>query len=309
MYRAKEHGRGTYRYFSQDLSTETQRRIALNEAMRGALERHEFELHYQPKADLRTGEVRGVEALLRWRRPTGGLVPPAEFIDSLENSRLILPVGAWVIETACAQLLAWDRQGLPPLSMAVNVSPRQFHDPALIHVVEQALQRTGLDPQRLELEVTESLVMDNQAESAATLARLSALGVRLAIDDFGTGYSSLAYLKQFPVDTLKLDRSFVSGLPGQRDCVAITAAVQVLAQHMQMQVVCEGVETADQRDHLRSQGFELMQGFLLARPMPAEAFLPWWLQQRPQPQRQSPQAPAAAAPAMATVTAKDPVET
>ena len=277
MYRAKDQGRGTYQFFSRELSLGSQNRIETSQALRGALARGEFELHYQPKADLRSGAVVGVEALLRWRRPSAGLVPPGEFIELLESSQLIVPVGAWVIETACAQLRAWDALGLPSLTMAVNVSAQQFKRVELGAHIERVLQSSGIAPDRLELEVTESLLMEDHEQSLAVLRRIAALGVRLAIDDFGTGYSSLAYLKRFDVDTLKLDRTFVQGLPHDQDSASIAAAVLSLARSLGMEVVCEGVETAAQRDHLRAGGFDLVQGFFLARPMPGDA-IPGWLQ-------------------------------
>ena len=201
---------------------------------------------------------------------------PDKFIGLLENSRLIIPVGAWVIETACAQLVQWDRQGLGGLTMAVNVSPRQFRDPDLPQHIERVLEATGIPPHRLELEMTEGLLMEDNALSVEILGRIERIGVHLAIDDFGTGYSSLAYLKRFQVDTLKLDRSFVRGLPLDHEGAAIAGAVQALASSLGLTVVCEGVESEAQRDLLRELGCDLMQGYLLARPMPASEFIRWW---------------------------------
>ena len=279
MYRAKEMGRNTHHFFNQELHRTVQDRITLDHALHGALDRGEFLLHYQPKADMASGAITGVEALLRWQRPGAGLVPPGEFIAALEDSHLIVPVGAWVIDSACAQLAAWDRAGLPALAMAVNLSARQFRDPDLPQRIERVLRTTGIAPQRLELELTESLLMEDNAFSRLTLERLAAIGVRVAIDDFGTGYSSLAYLKRFRVDTLKIDRSFVRDLPHDIDNGAIATAVVALAHSLKLAVVCEGVETAAQRDFLRALGCDQMQGFWLARPMAGEV-LPDWLRER-----------------------------
>ncbi|EHR69416.1 diguanylate cyclase (GGDEF) domain-containing protein [Burkholderiales bacterium JOSHI_001] len=284
MYRAKELGRNSWQFFNDELNRGIQDRIALDQALRRALDQQEFLLHYQPKSDLASGRITGVEALLRWQRPGVGLVAPDKFIGALEENRLIVPVGAWVIETACAQLRAWDRAGMPPLSMAVNLSVRQFRDPELVDRVQRVLQATGLAPQRLELELTESLLMDDNRHSQAVLNRLSALGVRVAIDDFGTGYSSLAYLKRFKLDTLKLDRSFVRDLPADTENGAIAGAVVAMAHALKLQVVCEGVETQGQHDFLQRLGCDGLQGFWLARPMPAPELPEWWRRHSPQAQ-------------------------
>ena len=275
MYQAKEQGRNTYHFFNQELDRTIQERIALDQALHGALERGEFLLHYQPRARMASGTVTGVEALLRWQRAGAGLVPPGEFITALEDNRLIVPVGTWVIETACAQLAAWDARGMPPLNMSVNLSARQFRDPELLQHIRRVLQATGIAPQRLELELTESLLMEDNALSRELLERLAAIGVRVAIDDFGTGYSSLAYLKRFEVDTLKLDRSFVRDLPHDADNGAIATAVVALARSLKLAVVCEGVETAAQRDFLHQLGCEEMQGFWLAPPLSADQLAGW----------------------------------
>ena len=275
MYQAKALGRNTVHFFNDALNQSIQQRLGLDQALRGALERGEFLLHYQPKADLRSGAVSGVEALLRWQRPGHGLVPPNDFIPALEDSRLIVPVGAWVIATACEQLLAWDALGLPPLSMAVNLSARQFREPDLAQQIEGVLRRTGIAPQRLELELTESLLMEDNALSREVLDGLARVGVRVAIDDFGTGHSSLSYLSRFKVDTLKIDQSFVRQIPQDADNCAIATAVVALAQSLKLSVVCEGVETPEQLAFMRTLDCDGVQGYLLARPMAPGALLDW----------------------------------
>jgi diguanylate cyclase (GGDEF)-like protein/PAS domain S-box-containing protein len=279
MYRAKSMGRGTYAFFSDELSAEVAARLALENQLRRALERHEFTLYYQPKASLVSGEVTGVEALIRWHAPGRGMVPPDRFIRVLEDSGLILPVGAWAIRTACAQLAAWDRAGMPPLSLAVNLSARQFRQPFLARFIEDALREAGIDPRRLEIELTESLLMEDNEATSSVLAALAQMGVRVAMDDFGTGHSSLSYLKRFDIDTLKIDRSFVSELPHDAEDKAIATAIVAMGHSLHMRVVAEGVETGEQADCLRAIGCDEMQGYLLSRPMPPEALLPW-LEQR-----------------------------
>ena len=279
MYRAKAMGRGTYAFFSDELSAEVAARLSLESQLRRALERQEFALVYQPKANLKTGEVTGVEALIRWHAPGRGTVPPDRFIRVLEDSGLILPVGAWAVRTACAELAAWDRAGLPPLSLAVNLSARQFRQPYLARFIEDALREAGVDPRRFELELTESLLMEDNEATSCVLAALADMGVRVAMDDFGTGHSSLSYLKRFDIDTLKIDRSFVSELPHNPEDKAIATAIVAMGQSLHMKVVAEGVETPDQARCLRDLGCHEMQGYLLSRPMPPDRLLPW-LRQR-----------------------------
>ena len=279
MYRSKSLGRGTYSFFSDDLNAAVSARLSLEGSLRHAMDRKEFQLHFQPKSDLRTGAITGVEALLRWHRPGLGLVPPDRFIAVLEDTGMILPVGAWVIRTACAQLAEWDKQGLPQLRMAVNLSARQFRHLYLASMVEDSLRENYIDPSRLEIELTESLLMEDNETTRGMLESFSRIGVRLAIDDFGTGHSSLSYIKRFNIDTLKIDRSFVQSLPDDSEDVAIATAVIALGRSMQMTVVAEGVETQAQAEVLRRLGCHEMQGYLLGRPMPA-ADLAAWLQAR-----------------------------
>ena len=276
MYRSKALGRGTYSFYSDDLSAEVLARLSLEARLRHALERSEFVLHYQPKADLRTGVVSGVEALLRWQPAGGAAVAPDQFIGALEDTGLIVPVGAWVIRTACQQVADWARTGLPMLGLAVNLSARQFRQPDLHEVIRSALQASGLPAHCLEMELTESMVMEDSEASLATLASLGAMGVRVAIDDFGTGHSSLSYLKRFSVDTLKIDRSFVRDIPDDAEDSAIARAVVALGHSLQLRVVAEGVETEAQAEFLRSLGCDEMQGYLLSRPLPAEMLPRWW---------------------------------
>jgi len=279
MYRSKSLGRNTYSFFSDDLNAAVSARLSLEGNLRRAIERKEFCLYYQPKADLKTGRVTGVEALLRWHAPGRGMVPPDRFIAVLEDTGLIVPVGAWVIRAACKQLAEWDRLGLPQISMAVNLSARQLRHSYLVALVSDTLRETGIDPARLELELTESLLMEDTDVNRGVLSGFARLGVKLAIDDFGTGHSSLSYLRRLDVDTLKIDRSFVTEIPNDPEDCAIATAVMALGQSLHMKVVAEGVETKEQADFLRNLGCSEMQGWLLSRALPAPQMANW-LQER-----------------------------
>jgi diguanylate cyclase (GGDEF)-like protein/PAS domain S-box-containing protein len=269
MYRAKELGKNTYQFYSADMSARAFERLTLESSLRHALERGELRLHYQPQVDVRSGRIVGVEALLRWQHPEFGLVPPGDFVPLLEETGLIVPAGEWVLDTACAQLAAWHAAGWPELRLAVNLSPRQFHAGGLAATIERCLACNGRKPGRLELEITEGVILEHARATLDTLEGLHAHGVRLAVDDFGTGYSSLSYLQRFPIDTLKIDRSFVQDIPRDPDDSAITAAIIVMAQSLKLEVVAEGVESATQRDFLHARGCHVMQGFLFSRPLPA----------------------------------------
>ncbi|HEX8957768.1 MAG TPA: EAL domain-containing protein, partial [Burkholderiaceae bacterium] len=239
-------------------------------ALRNALLRNEFVLHYQPQMDIASGAIVGVEALLRWQPPNAEMIHPADFIPIAEETGLIVGIGEWVLRTACAQLQAWARSGhYAPLRMAVNLSARQFKQQDIAKTVSRALEESGCEPQSLELEITESILMDNPEAAAATLQKLSDMGVHLSIDDFGTGYSSLAYLKRFPIHTLKIDRSFVRDITTDSDDAAIAKAVIALAHSMKLRVIAEGVEGREQLDFLREQQCDQMQGYYLSRPLPA----------------------------------------
>ncbi len=269
MYRAKEEGRNTFQFYSADMSAKAFERLALETSLRHALERDEFVLHYQPQADLADGRIGGVEALIRWRHPELGMIPPADFVPLLEETGLIVPVGAWVLRTACAQGRAWRAEGLEALRLCVNLSPRQFNEPQFVPVLQQTLEQTGLPPEALELEITENLLMQSTARTLKAIQALKRLGIGLAIDDFGTGYSSLAYLKRFPMHTLKIDRVFVRDIATHDDDAAIVAAVIAMAHKLKLRVVAEGVETEAQLQLLRQQGCDAMQGYLFHRPLPA----------------------------------------
>jgi diguanylate cyclase (GGDEF)-like protein/PAS domain S-box-containing protein len=277
MYRSKSLGRNTYSFFSDDLNAAVGIRLSLEGSLRRAIERTEFLLHYQPKADLVSGRITGVEALLRWHCPGRGMVPPDRFISVLEDTGLILQVGAWVIRTACAQLAEWDNQGLPKLSLAVNLSARQLRQPHLSTFVEDTLLEHSIEPGRLEIELTESLAMEDTDVTRHVLGSFARVGVRLAIDDFGTGYSSLAYLRKLDVDTLKVDRSFVGQIPQDTEDCAIATAVIALGHSLHMRVVAEGVETQEQADFLRGLGCDEIQGWLLSRALPSPELAGWLL--------------------------------
>jgi diguanylate cyclase (GGDEF)-like protein/PAS domain S-box-containing protein len=268
MYSAKHAGRGQYRFYDPEMNRAAADWLEVGAELHHALERDEFELHYQPKVNLRTGAITGVEALIRWRSPDLGLVPPNKFIPILEETGLILEVGEWVIARACRQARLWQEQGLPPLRIAVNLSPRQFQQRDLAKRIRSLIDQPDFLPEYLELEITESMVMQNVERAIAMLEELRQLGVHIAIDDFGTGYSSLAVLKRFPVDCLKVDRSFVRDIPGDADDMAITRAVILLAHSMGLSVVAEGVETEAQRSFLVECGCDEMQGFLFSKPLP-----------------------------------------
>ncbi len=274
MYQAKALGRNNFQYYTSDLNANAEERLRLETELRQALERNQFELVYQPKLNLRTDLISGVEALLRWNSPRKGLISPVEFIPLLEDTGLIVPVGAWVLRTACEQAAAWARAGLS-LNMAVNLSARQFHDDGLTRTIQSALNESGLPANQLELEVTESLLMDDSARSQTTLASIKQMGIHISMDDFGTGYSSLAYLKRFPLDTLKIDRAFVKELGIDQDDTAIVRAVIALARSLRLSVVAEGVETEAQLVFLREALCEQVQGYFISRPLSVVAFEAW----------------------------------
>ena len=271
MSRAKEQGRNSYQFFTRELNERARNRVQTETALRLALERREFLLHYQPKVDLASGTICGFEALLRWQHPEKGLVSPAEFIPVLEETGLIVPVGEWVLSETCRQIAAWSKAGLSTPPVAVNLSARQFTEEGLQATVRRILGETGTDPSLIQLELTESLLMKNPESAARTLRELRDSGVKLSVDDFGTGYSSLAYLKRFPLDALKIDRVFVRDVDKNPDDAAIALAIIGLAHSLKLKVIAEGVETRGQLDFLREHGCDEMQGFYFARPLPAAA--------------------------------------
>lgn len=268
MYRAKDTGRNSYQFYSAAMNVHTVERLELESDLRHALERDEFVLHYQPKVEVATGLITGIEALLRWNHPRRGLISPREFIPLAEETGLIVSIGEWVLATACARTREWQEHSSPKLDIAVNLSARQFADPTLLSKLTNIIRHSGLNPSSLELEITESLVMSHGESAVAVLQQLKSLGVRIAIDDFGTGYSSLAYLKRFPIDTIKVDRCFIRDIPTDSGDMQITRAIIAMAHSLRLRVVAEGVETADQLKFLRSQRCDTVQGYYLHRPLP-----------------------------------------
>jgi diguanylate cyclase (GGDEF)-like protein/PAS domain S-box-containing protein len=280
MYRAKKLGRNNFQFYTPAMNEESQERVRIESALRNALERREFVLHYQPQVDLKTGRIVGMEALIRWQHPELGMVPPGRFIGIAEETGLIVPIGAWVMRTAAAQNKAWQDAGLGQLRVAVNLSARQFAAADLVPGIERVLLETGLDPACLELELTESLFMSDVTPAVELLHRMKALGVQLSIDDFGTGYSSFSYLSRFPIDVLKIDRSFVNDLHVDANDAAIVASIIALAHNLRLSVIAEGVETVEQLDYLRHQGCDEMQGYYFSRPLPELEFEQLLRQQR-----------------------------
>lgn len=276
MYRSKELGRDTFCFFDEKMNQAVRHRHQLEVRLRHALERREFALHYQPKADLRTGRVTGVEALLRWQPEGQAMVAPDQFIGVLEETGLIVPVGAWVLREACGQMMQWRARGMRPISLAVNLSARQFRHQGLLGQIGAVLNDTGFEPAQLEVELTESMLIDDSEAVVQIMTGLGAQGIRIAIDDFGTGQSSLRYLKRFNVDTLKIDRSFVRDTPDDAEDSAIATAVVALGHGLGLKVVAEGVETPRQVAFLRELGCDDYQGFLLSRPVEADTFAAWF---------------------------------
>jgi diguanylate cyclase (GGDEF)-like protein/PAS domain S-box-containing protein len=270
MYRAKDSGRGTYRFYDPRMYVGSSERLMLEGALRRAVERGELELHYQPKMALKDTRVVGMEALLRWRHPALGMISPAQFIPIAEETGLIEEMGKWALEQACIQTRAWQQQGLPPVQIAVNLSPRQLDSFNLVETVAAVLQSSGLPPSMLELEITESAMMKNTDHAVALMQKLRDMGVCLAIDDFGTGYSSLSYLTRFPLSTVKIDRSFINDLSHSKDAQALVDGIIKLAHSLRMKVVAEGVETQEQLDYLAARRCDQIQGFWLCKPVPAE---------------------------------------
>jgi predicted signal transduction protein with EAL and GGDEF domain len=273
MYLAKQEGKNNCQFYSSVSAPMSVERIVLETHLTQALQRNEFSLQYQPKIAIATGKICGVEALLRWRNPQLGRVPPSAFIPVAEDTGLIVPIGKWVLKTACEQSAAWRRLGLPALGMAVNLSPRQFKDPALAQDVTETLRESGLEPQLLELEITEGMIMNSIDQAVQAATAIKKIGVRLAIDDFGTGYSSLSQLKRFPIDTLKIDRSFIRELPDNSEDMAITESIISLGKALGVNVVAEGVETAAQEAFLRTHGCDEIQGFLYGEPCDPDDFV------------------------------------
>lgn len=269
MYAAKEKGRNNYQFFSEEMNRSAINRHQLEHKLRRAIEEEQFELYYQPQWDMRTRSMIGVEALLRWTHPEDGPISPARFIPVAEETGLIRPLGEWVLRAACAQVCEWQEMGHPPVRVGVNISGRQFRQPDLVAMIDRILDETGLSPQYLELELTESYLMEDAVATNRTLEFLKVRGIELAIDDFGTGYSSLSYLKNFPIDRIKIDQSFVRDVTSSRDDAAIVEAIIAMANSLDLDVIAEGVETTEQLKFLQNKGCREMQGYFFARPMPA----------------------------------------
>jgi diguanylate cyclase (GGDEF)-like protein/PAS domain S-box-containing protein len=283
MYRAKDAGRNAYHFFDEQMNVEAVEHLSMRNGLRKAVERGEFVLHYQPQIDLKSGAVVGAEALIRWHHPELGMIPPARFIPVAEESGLIVPIGEWVMQEACRQAMAWQRAGLPEILVAVNLSAVQFKRGDVEQTVIGALEESGFDPALLELEITESILIQNVESVLDTVKRLKLLGVKLSIDDFGTGYSSLSYLKRFDVDKLKIDQSFVRDLAVDPDDAAIIRAIIQMAHSLNLRTIAEGVENEAMLEQLRIFSCDEVQGFHFARPMPAEEFSRYLLGERNSP--------------------------
>jgi diguanylate cyclase (GGDEF)-like protein len=272
MYQAKAEGKNNFQFYSEKLNAHSLERLALESGLRHALERNEFRLHYQAKRDIASGRITGMEALLRWEHPDLGTVGPMEFIPVAEETGLIIPIGKWVLKTACVQNVKWQNEGLPPLCIAVNLTPRQFCDESLLTDVAGILEAAGMDPCLLEIEISESLLIHNVENTLQILTGLKALGVRIAVDDFGTGYSSLAMLQKFPLDTIKIDRSFMRDIVGTPEDTGLADAIIAMGKSLSLTVVAQGVETREQAEHLRLHECNELQGFYFKKPLPAVEF-------------------------------------
>jgi EAL domain-containing protein (putative c-di-GMP-specific phosphodiesterase class I) len=270
MYSAKDYGRNNFQFFTQDMNAEVVERLTLENSLRLALEKKELFLVYQPQMDIATGRITGLEALLRWQHPELGLVPPDKFIRIAENSGLIVPIGEWVLRTACSQARKWQDEGLLAVPVAVNVSAVQFRQEGFCKLIDRVLRETGLAPPYLELELTESLLLSNADVTLSVLRGLKAMGLKLAIDDFGTGYSSFSYLKHFPVSKLKIDGSFVRDVAVNPDDAAITTAIISMAKSLNLKVIAEGVEEEAQMSFLRAHQCDEIQGYYFSKPLAPE---------------------------------------
>ena len=269
---AKQQGVNSYAFYSKEINKLSKKRLSMEAALRRAVENNEFVLHYQPKIDVPTGRVKGCEALIRWNSPEMGMVPPFNFISIAEESGLIVPIGAWVIEEACRQQVAWREQGLGDLIVAVNVAGPQFKKNNLQQVISSAVDASGINPHYLQLEITEGMMMGDEDSLIKKLNDIKACGPSFSIDDFGTGYSSLSYIKRFPIDELKIDRSFITGVPTAKDDSAIVTAIIAMSHSLGLSVVAEGVEEANQLEFLRGLECDVIQGFYFSKPLPAQEF-------------------------------------
>ncbi|QDZ27564.1 EAL domain-containing protein [Noviherbaspirillum sp. UKPF54] len=285
MYRAKDSGKNTFQFYSAQMDAHSAKLLALESGLRRAIERNELTLHYQPRVDANSGRITGVEALVRWHHPDLGLVAPAHFIPLAEETGLIVPLSKWVLRQACLQCCQWKQLGLPPLRVSVNLSARQFTDDNLSGETARTLREVGMDPSLLELEITESMMMYNTDRTIQVLSELRMMGIGIAIDDFGIGYSSLSHLKQFPIDIIKMDRSFIKDIPGDYSDAAIADAIIAMSQRLKVMVVAEGVETDAQLDFLRERGCDEIQGYYFSKPLPPDEFVRFALDNLAVPQR------------------------
>jgi diguanylate cyclase (GGDEF)-like protein len=272
MYHAKENGRNNFQFFKEEMNLKAVERQSLEESLRCALKREEFLLHYQPKINLDTGEITGVEALIRWQQPDRGLVPPSQFVPIAEDCGLIVQIGRWVLREACRQAREWQDVGLPFKRISVNVSAVEFRDKGFVESVRAILSETGLEARYLDLELTEGVLMEDAESTASVLQALKRMGIHLAVDDFGTGYSSLSYLQQFPIDVLKIDKSFVQRITSDPDGPSIVSAIIDMGKNLKQRVIAEGIETEQQRAFLQAHHCAEGQGYLFSRPLAAEQF-------------------------------------
>jgi EAL domain-containing protein (putative c-di-GMP-specific phosphodiesterase class I) len=273
LYKAKKSGGANYQFYTADMHELATRRLELETSLRRAIQNEEFLLHYQPRVSIDSLDITGVEALVRWQHPQLGLVSPSEFIPLAEDTGLIVPIGEWVLRTACLQARRWRDEGFAPLKIAVNISARQFHDRDLSETVIRILDETGLPPKYLELELTESSIMQSAEFALDVLTRLKSMGINISIDDFGTGFSSLASLKRLPIDALKIDQSFVRDATADSDDAALVMAIITLGHNLRLQVIAEGVETEDQLKLLQLLRCDEIQGYFFSKPLPAETLV------------------------------------
>lgn len=281
MYHAKSQGKNNFQFYEQSMNAAALKKLTLENQLHKALERQEFLVYYQPQMDMRTGEIIGTEALIRWQHPDMGMIPPDEFIPLAEETGLIIPIGEWVLHTACAQNMAWQAAGLPPVCVAVNISTHQLMHKNFISYVTQVLAETGLPSHYLELEITESIMMLNIDTNLGIIHALKDMGLRFAIDDFGIGFSSFNYLKRLPLDAIKIDRSFVQDITTNPDDATIVTAMIAMSHSLNLRVIAEGVETEEQQVFLREQGCDFLQGYLLSHPVPSAEFERFLLAHQP----------------------------
>ena len=273
MYKAKRSGGDIYQYYTQEMNIAAHEYIKLESELRKAIQNNEFVLHYQPQLNLKDGTIRHVEALIRWEHPKLGMISPAKFIPLAEETGLILPIGEWALREACRTCKAWQDEGYDPITVSVNISPKQFRHQDVAQVIATVLKETGLEAKYLEVEITETAVMDNVDIAISRLNSIKSMGIRISVDDFGTGYTSISYLKQFPISVLKIDQHFIKGIPHNQDDIAITSAVIALGHNLGLEVVAEGVETAEQMQYLAEHNCDLIQGYFLSRPLPASKII------------------------------------